>query len=751
MPETIPSVEKRLIAAIVALFILIAAWYSVAVPIFEVSDELRHYPMVKTLADGNGLPIQDMANPGPWRQEGSQPPLYYALGAAATFWIDTSDFGQVWRLNPHVDNGVITPDGNVNMVAHNYVREQWPWRGTVLAVHIVRLLSVLFSAGAVYFTYRIGRLVLRAKPWISLGGAAVAAFTPMFVYISGSVNNDNLATLLAAVAVWLMLTMLQRGEEQRPTLAWSIGLGITLGLGALTKQSVLGLFGLAGLTMAYAAIRQNRWQTFFVEGPLIVGIAALIAGWWYLRNWRLYGEVFGLDRMIAIAGARPGGVASLAQLWGERTGFIYSYWGLFGGVNIPMPGWSYAVFNLLSLLSTIGIVVWIARQLHRERFNRPEWMPKILTLLWIPFVFIPLIRWTSLTQASQGRLMFSAISGLSLWFVTGIAGWMPDAWGKWATGGLVAFLGALTLAAPVAWIGPAYRLPAQIDAPAELSLAELHPANQEESVLRLVAATYTPDSVQPGESVAVTLEWEALAPMDRNWSVFLHLQDSARLLAGQRDTYPGVGLLATSDLEPGRHWGETYVVPVRESAYAPETLDLRVGLYDYASGERMILTDGSDSALIGTLSLAPRDGDVPNPVDYDFSGQMRLRGYTVSQRTAVPGETIPVVLYWQGLASMDTNYSVSVQFVSDDGRVAGSKDSWPGGGDLPTATWQPGQQIEDAYEVPIAPDATPGVYNIQVIVYSVDSSGEIVRLKRLMPDGRLVDDRILLTQLWIAP
>jgi hypothetical protein len=130
---------------------------------------------------------------------------------------------------------------------------------------------------------------------------------------------------------------------------------------------------------------------------------------------------------------------------------------------------------------------------------------------------------------------------------------------------------------------------------------------------------------------------------------------------------------------------------------------------------------------------------------------MELRGYTVSERTAAPGETVTVTLYWLGLANMDTNYSVSVQLVSDDGRVAGSKDSWPGGGNLPTAAWEAGQQIEDSYEVPIALDAAPGVYNIQVIVYSVDDSGEIVRLKRLMPDGRLVDDRILLTQVWIAP
>ena len=66
-------------------------------------------------------------------------------------------------------------------------------------------------------------------------------------------------------------------------------------------------------------------------------------------------------------------------------------------------------------------------------------------------------------------------------------------------------------------------------------------------------------------------------------------------------------------------------------------------------------------------------------------------------------------------------------------------------------TWEPGLHVEDRYLVPVSPDAAPGVYDVQVIVYSVDESGNIVRLKRLMPGGRLVDDRILLTKVWVAP
>ena len=87
--------ERLVLAAILVTFVVLAAAYSVVVPPFEASDELWHYPMVSYIVGNRSLPVQDPANVGPWRQEGSQPPLYYAVAALATFWIDTSDMAQV--------------------------------------------------------------------------------------------------------------------------------------------------------------------------------------------------------------------------------------------------------------------------------------------------------------------------------------------------------------------------------------------------------------------------------------------------------------------------------------------------------------------------------------------------------------------------------------------------------------------------------------------------------------------------------
>ncbi|MBK7216384.1 MAG: glycosyltransferase family 39 protein [Candidatus Promineofilum sp.] len=252
-----PRAERRLLALILALFVLLGFSYALITPAFEASDELWHYPMVRHLADGNPLPVQvfDPALAGPWNQEASQPPLYYALAAALTFWIDTADMEQVRWLNPHVDNGVITPDGNINLAIHAPAAD--PWAGTLLAIRVIRLFSVLLGAATVYLTYRIAAEVAPGRPEVALLAAALNAFLPMFLFISGAVNNDNLAVPLASLALLLMIRIVTKRAGGYTPVRWTewAAVGVVLGLAALTKEGTLGLFPLALGTAVVSA-----WQ-----------------------------------------------------------------------------------------------------------------------------------------------------------------------------------------------------------------------------------------------------------------------------------------------------------------------------------------------------------------------------------------------------------------------------------------------------------------------------------------------------------
>ena len=109
--------ERYGVALILAASFLLFCLYNALTPPFEASDELWHFPLVQFLATGHGLPVQHAGqtdSDAPWRQEASQPPLYYLMAAVVTAPIDSSNWRELRRINPHADNGVPTRDGNAN-------------------------------------------------------------------------------------------------------------------------------------------------------------------------------------------------------------------------------------------------------------------------------------------------------------------------------------------------------------------------------------------------------------------------------------------------------------------------------------------------------------------------------------------------------------------------------------------------------------------------------------------------------------
>ncbi len=789
-------VERVILALILALFVSLGVVYSVVVPPFEASDEKWHYPMVKTIADHWSLPVQEPGVETPWRQEGSQPPLYYALAAAATFWIDTSDMEAVRHINPYVDPGA-TEDGNVNLVVHNAALERFPWRGTVLAIHVVRFLSVSMGAAAVYLTYLIVRQVLPGRPAMALGTAAIHAFTPMFLFISGSVNNDNLVVPLSSLALLMLLRLLRpmsfRSAERvgmsfRPTegaipIGRYLTLGVVLGLAALTKTSSLALTLLTALVVVVRAVRRRSWAEFFVGGAATSLPLLLIAGWWYLRNLRLYGDLFGLNVFIEILGQRDV-PADVAQLWRERFSFLAGYWGNFGGLNVPMPDWAYTALNGVVVVAALGWLFRLARygiaelgsflsdgQVRRSpHIGLRDFLYRrgglILCILWGLGILIPWSRWAAITWSSQGRLVFPAISVWSLLLTLGLAGWFPREWGKWAVAVLALFLLDLSAVAPFAWIAPVYALPepltdAQVDAVpqrVDAVFGDIGPSgasSEGEGVMRLLGYDLETEIVEPGGEVAVTLYWEALRPAARDYTVFVHLLGEGELVVAQRDTFPGLGLFSTRRLSPGFRWADRTVLRVPETAYAPDEAQIQVGLYDRLTGARLPVIGpdgepGGDAVRFGQVRVRARPGDVPNPISVNFGDRMALVGYDLSRRVVRPGETVTLTLYWRGLRPMDVDYTVSVQLVDVEQRKAAQLDGWPMDGAAPTTTWEPGGTVTDVRTMSIHPDAAPGVYEVRVAVYALEEQ-QLVHVPVISAAGRMLSDHVNLTRVRVVP
>jgi len=706
--------RSRGLALLLAAFIALGAVYAAVTPLFEISDELWHYPMVKTLADGNGLPVQDPANVQPWRQEGSQPPLYYALMAAATFWIDSSDMAEVRWINPHTDNGLITLDRNNNILIHR-ADEAGRWHGTARAVRLIRFLSVLLGAGTVYFTYRLAREITDDNEPLSLAAAAITAFTPMFIFISASVNNDNLAITLSAATLWLLVRW-AKAPPQR--LGWPhVALGVLLGAGALSKQSALGLGGLAGLVIAWGnlqAWRSARSRTGYAvlntlsESFAVFGLAALVASWWYLRNYLLYGDWLGWNTFVAIVGARPQ-PATLLQLWGERVGFVQAYWGLFGGVSVPLPDWVYTALDVAAGVAVIGLGWKLLRTRRLDATRALQWA---LLVAWIGLLLFGLVRWSSITWASQGRLIFPAISAISGLMAVGL-------WSLWRGLPLLlaAFMFAISVAAPVLIITPHYTPPPPLTQ-AELA-AIPNRLDADFGELKLLGYDLQTPSAQPGDPARLTLYWQSQIAMDRNWSLFVHVVDADGVIVAQRDRYPGQGLLATTLMQPGQTWADAYAIPLPREIVAPGEARLAVGVYDLRDGARLPLATGGDSATFGSIELRqpPAGSGAMWPISANFGGEITLASADVSARSLRAGDKLDVTLYWSALRQMATNYSVSVRVRDEALNRWASRDAWPQDGAAPTASWLLGQTITDRYTLTLDANTPPGQYMLEVVVY----------------------------------
>jgi hypothetical protein len=761
----IANCELRIeITLILVLYLLLALIYSVVTPLFEASDELWHYPMVRYIADRWVLPVQNPAATDaeqPWRQEGSQPPLYYALGALFTFWIDTDDMPQVRWLNPHADNGIITQDGNTNLAIHTD-REAFPWRGTVLAVHLVRFMSVLMGAGTVLFTYLIARQVLPQREEIALGATALNAFLPMFLFISGAINNDNLAWLLCSAALWQLIRLV-RIEQSSNLLAIQLSdrraflwLGLTLAAGSLTKASVLGLLPLTAVTIGYIAWRRRSWR-YFVEGGLIIaGLVALIAGWWYWRNQQLYGDWLGMDMFYRVLGTRAN-PAPLRQLWGERFGFAMAGWGLFGGVNVPMDAWIYDLLNWVAVASAVGLLLALIRGIGilqiadcRLRFAiRHSPFAILLLIAWPIIVLILWSQWARVTWSAQGRLVFSALSAFCVLMFYGLSQLVPRRFVRWLGAALGGFLLVVAAAAPFVHIAPAYARPPT------LTDAEVVAIPHRLDVtfggrMRLLGYDLKVTETRPGGTLALTLYWKSTAPMSRNWSVFVHLLDENDSIIAQRDMYPGQGLYPTSLWPVGEAIASRYLLRLSETAYAPSVAKLEVGLYDYLAEnqERLPNSTGGDNVRFGRIAVAPNPGDVPNPVRFNFGDKIALVGYEMATRALRPGETLTLTLYWEGLADMEENYSIFTYIQGEDTQIWARRDNWPLEGDAPTAAWKVGQLVIDPYTLTLDSNTPPGVYDMEIGIYLAET---LERLRLITPDRRLVDDYLFLSKVRVLP
>ncbi len=699
------------------LYAVLATTYSLVTPVFEASDEISHYPVVEHIATTGQLPVQRPGVKTLWEQEGSQPPLYYLLAATLTFWIDTGDLEQIQWRNPHAKLGIPLDSDNKNMIIHTEA-ERFPWRRTALAVHLIRFFSVALGTGTVLLTYRLAQEVFPGASWGAVLASAFVALNPMFLFISGSVNNDNLIVLLSTACILLSVRILNHGITPGRTGM----LAVLASLASVTKISGLTLIPFIGLALLLRGWRHGEWRRALFAAFAVAAAWLTLAGWWYLRNVALYGEPLGLNTHVAIAGTRS--IDLITLLTTEWYAFWVSYWALFGAVNILASGQVYFFYALLSLVAVIGLTLWARREIRARRWAYLL-IPGLLTLQ-ILIVLVGVIRWTMTTYASQGRLVFPVIAPISTLMAFGIVQMESAEWHKHVVLASVIFLALIAGTAPFLYIAPTYATPPTVTMIPETATS----IHAQFAGLELVAAKTHSVTVSAGELVPITLYWRTEAPLAENYSIYLHALGRDNEEIGKVDSYLGGGLLPTSHLQPNTIIRDEYWLELDPIFEAPTSVRIQVGvgLYSEEVYEVIlpVLPDGQSPTSI-TLDAGvayPADGCERFVEDEEalatFADFAVMWGPGIPA-TAQPGNTIEVSLIWDRRADTTTDWTVFVQMVDETGIIVEQADGPPVQGYYPTSLWRMPCQVEDTHVLQVPPDLPPGTYQILVGLYDASN------------------------------
>ena len=744
---------RHLLALIVLLaaFPTLAAWYSVVIPPGEGVDETPHFDYARYVKEHGALPIQPRTlEQGVQVRMGHHPPLYYILGSIAISWVDTSDFAQAFRPNPHFVWAENNGSNGWNVMLH-FGQDRFPWKGSVLAMHVLRLMTVSLGAVALYAIYRATQLLFPDHAWAPLGATALIGFNPSFIFMSSTVHHDTLQTAIFALVTWWALRFLSGPERKYD--AW-LGGGL-VGAALLTKLSGLALVPVVGLALCLRAWRQRDWRRLLPQVLSLAVAAALIAGWWFVRNQWLYGDPLGWRMFLNIHRhmVRPG-----PYTWNAFTHEFLgqigrTFWGAFGYMHITFPEITKYLWWLTGLAG-LGLIVGLLRNQFAMRTLWPEWTVALAIFLLLLASFV---RFSMATVgAGHGRYLFPAGASIGALLIAGLSG-LVGRRHHYATSILV----TVGMIAYAVWLPLKLVLPKY--APPEVATAEqLTGARPVEAVfadgLELTGYQVDEDLVVPGQWLKVDLCWQAIGPAEERPDPRVRLQvtdEQGNVLAS--DTRWPVPSL------PPSAWSQdtayiTHMLLRMPDQGLPSDVRLQVGVLPKGDENYLPGRDASGQECVGrtipigkllavgaVTQVLPET--VPNHRQEVFASSLALSGFQLPASPVAQNSVVSVSLYWQVLEKPAADYTVFIHVLNARGELVTQFDRPPGGGTWPTSTWLAGQTLRDIYPLPIPSDVPDGVYTVRVGMYTWPS------LERLPVsiDGVPVGDSVELGSIQVRP
>lgn len=237
----------------------------------------------------------------------------------------------------------------------------------------------------------------------------------------------------------------------------------------------------------------------------------------------------------------------------------------------------------------------------------------------------------------------------------------------------------------------------------------------------------------PGDKLPLTLYWQARAASLADYTVYVELHDSTDRVVAHQSARPRY---ATTEWQSGDVWRDWHDLEIPITIPSGD-YQLMISLHEG--------TTRVNQMTLGNVQVQGRPHQftlpsIEHPMKYQVGSSISFLGYDLNTRTARPGETVRLTLYWQALDRIDRSYTVFAHLLGSDGQLYGQQDNLPSRGTAPTTSWIPGEYIADEYNIQIKPEAPPGEYRIEIGMYDAVTG---MRLVTSM-NGHSPGDHILL-------
>ncbi len=123
--------------------------------------------------------------------------------------------------------------------------------------------------------------------------------------------------------------------------------------------------------------------------------------------------------------------------------------------------------------------------------------------------------------------------------------------------------------------------------------------------IRLEGYELAADTVRRGEPLIALLYWQAARPMDRDYTVFAHLIDSAGKIVQGKDSQPRDGHAPTSSWFVEKLVVDSILMPIEPEVRAGREYALEVGLYYLPTMEAVPIVDIEGRAVADCVRIGP--------------------------------------------------------------------------------------------------------------------------------------------------